>query len=147
MLFLTILLVAILYMATTAVTQNDKYLLSFLVLIFLAADINLHDPELTLILYIVLGAIAFCKMVIDFSFTSRIKNIMSLFIFSIGLFAVSNALLINDKVIMWVSYGENITTIVVVIWILTLLDFIQIKYIRHFIFVNFLQKHKDKKDE
>ena len=127
MLFLIILLFAIIYMATTAVNQNDK--------------------EITLILYIVLGAIAFCKMVIDFSFTSRIKNIMSLFIFSIGLFAVSNALLINDKVIMWVSYGENITTIVVVIWILTLLDFIQIKYIRHFIFVNLLQKHKDKKNE
>ena len=140
MLFLVILLFAILYMATTAVNQNDKYLLSFLVLIFLAADINLHDPELTLIIFIVFGAVAFVRLLIDFSFISLAKNILSFFFFSLGLFAISNALMIKDKMMLWSQVGEIFTTFVVIFWILALLNFIQIKYIKHFIFCNFFQK-------
>lgn len=140
MLFLSILLVAILYMATTAVTQNDKYLLSFLVLIFLAADINLHDPELTLLLFIVLGAVGFVRILIDFAFISLAKNILSFFFFSLGLFAITNALMIEDKMMLWATVGEKFNTFVMVFWLLALLDFIQIKYIKHFIFCRFFQK-------
>ena len=140
MLFLTILLVAILYMATTAVTQNDKYLLSFCVLIFLAADINLHDPELTLLLFVVLGTVGFVRLLINFSFISLAKNILSFFFFSLGLFAISNALMIKDKMMLWSQVGEIFTTFVVIVWILALLDFIQIRYIKHFIFCRFFQK-------
>ena len=140
MLFLTILLFAILYMATTAVNQNDKYLLSFLVLIFLAADINLHEPELTLLIFIVLGTVGFVRLLIDFSFISLAKNILSFFFFSLGLFAISNALMIKDKIFMWSQVGEKLTTFVVIFWLLSLLDCIQIKYIKHFIFCRFLQK-------
>ena len=145
MLFLVILLFAILYMATTAVNQNDKYLLSFLVLIFLAADINLHDPELTLLIFVVLGAVGFVRLLIDFSFTSLAKNILSFFFFSLGLFAISNAFMIKDKMMLWSQVGEIFTTFVVIFWILALLDFIQIKYIKHFIFCRFLQTD-DRKD-
>lgn len=147
MLFLVILLFAILYMATTAVNQNDKYLLSFLVLIFLAADINLHDPELTLIIFIVLGAVAFVRLLIDFSFISLAKNILSFFFFSLGLFAISNALMIKDKMMLWSQVGEIFTTFVVIFWILALLNFIQIKYIKHFIFCRFFQKDDRKNNK
>lgn len=140
MLFLVILLFAILYMATTAITQNDKYLLSFCVLIFLAADINLHDPELTLLLFVALGAVGFVRLLIDFSFISLAKNLLSFFFFSVGLFAISNALMIEDKMLLWSKVGEIFTTFVVIFWILALLDFIQIKYIKHFIFCRFFQK-------
>ena len=140
MFFLVILLFAILYMATTAVTQNDKYLLSSLVLIFLAGDINLHDPELTLLIFVVLGAVGFVRLLIDFSFISLAKNLLSFFFFSLGLFAISNALMIKDKMLLWSQVGEIFTTFVVIFWILALLDFIQIKYIKHFIFCNFFQK-------
>ena len=145
MLFLVILLFAILYMATTAVTQNDKYLLSFCVLIFLAADIYLHDPELTLLIFVALGAVGFVRLLIDFSFISLAKNLLSFFFFSVGLFAISNALMIEDKMLLWSKVGEIFTTFVVIFWILALLDFIQIKYIKHFIFCRFLQKD-DRKD-
>lgn len=140
MLFLVILLFAILYMATTAVNQNDKYLLSFLVLIFLAADINLHEPELTLLIFVVLGAVGFVRLLIDFSFISLAKNILSFFFFSLCLFAISNALMIEDKMLLWSQVGEKLTTFVVIFWLLSLLDCIQIKYIKHFIFCRFLQK-------
>ena len=105
MLFLIILLFAILYMATTAITQNDKYLFSLLVLLFIAADINLHEPELTLLIFIVLGAVGFVRLLIDFSFISLAKNILSFFFFSLGLFAISNALMIKDKIFMWSQVG------------------------------------------
>lgn len=147
MLFLSILLVAILYMATTAITQNDKYLLSFLVLIFLAADINLHDPELTLLIFVALGAIGFVRLLIDFSFISLAKNILSFFFFSLGLFAISNALMIKDKIFMWSQVGEKLTTFVVIFWLLSLLDCIQIKYIKHFIFCRFFQKDDRKNNK
>ena len=158
MLFLVILLFAILYMATTAVNQNDKYLLSFLVLVFLAADINLHDPELTLIIFIVFGAVAFVRLLIDFSFISLVKNILmtrqmmsrffvSFFFFSLGLFAISNALMIKDKMMLWSQVGEIFTTFVVIFWILALLNFIQIKYIKHFIFCRFFQKDDRKNNK
>ncbi len=140
MLFLIILLFAILYMATTAITQNDKYLFSLLVLLFIAADINLHEPELTLLIFIVLGTVGFVRLLIDFSFISLAKNILSFFFFSLGLFAISNALMIKDKIFMWSQVGEKLTTFVVIFWLLSLLDCIQIKYIKHFIFCRFLQK-------
>ena len=140
MLFLVILLFAILYMATTAVTQNDKFILSFLVLIFLSADINLHEPELTLLIFIVLGAVGFVRLLIDFALISLAKNILSFFFFSLGLFAISNALMIKDKIFLWSQVGEKLTTFVVIFWLLSLLDCIQIKYIKHFIFCRFLQK-------
>ena len=144
MLFLVILLFAILYMATTAVTQNDKFILSFLVLIFLSADINLHEPELTLLIFIVLGAVGFVRLLIDFAFNSLAKNILSFFFFSLGLFAISNALIIKDKIFLWSQVGEKLTTFVVIFWLLSLLDCIQIKYIKHFIFCRFLQKDEKK---
>ena len=140
MLFLIILLFAILYMATTAITQNDKYLFSLLVLLFIAADINLHEPELTLLIFIVLGTVGFVRLLIDFSFISLAKNILSFFFFSLGLFAISNALMIKDKIFMWSQVGEKLTTFVVIFWLLSLLDCIKIKYIKHFIFCRFLQK-------
>ena len=140
MLFLIILLFAILYMATTAITQNDKYLFSLLVLLFISADINLHEPELTLLIFIVLGTVGFVRLLIDFSFISLAKNILSFFFFSLGLFAISNALMIKDKIFMWSQVGEKLTTFVVIFWLLSLLDCIQIKYIKHFIFCRFLQK-------
>lgn len=140
MIFLLILLFAILYMATTAITQNDKYLFSLLVLLFIAADINLHEPELTLLIFIVLGTVGFVRLLIDFSFISLAKNILSFFFFSLGLFAISNALMIKDKIFMWSQVGEKLTTFVVIFWLLSLLDCIQIKYIKHFIFCRFLQK-------
>ena len=147
MLFLIILLFAILYMATTAITQNDKYLFSLLVLLFIAADINLHEPELTLLIFIVLGTVGFVRLLIDFSFISLAKNILSFFFFSLGLFAISNALMIKDKIFMWSQVGEKLTTFVVIFWLLSLLDCIQIKYIKHFIFCRFLQKDDKKKTE
>lgn len=140
MLFLIILLFAIIYMATTAVNQNDKYLLSFLVLIFLAADINLHDPELTLLLFVVLGTVGFVRLLIDFAFISFAKNLLSFLFFSLGLFAISNAIMIEDKMLLWSQVGKKLTTFVVIFWLLALLDFIQIKYIKHFIFCRFFQK-------
>lgn len=147
MLFLIILLFAILYMATTAITQNDKYLFSLLVLLFIAADINLHEPELTLLIFIVLGTVGFVRLLIDFSFISLAKNILSFFFFSLGLFAISNALMIKDKIFMWSQVGEKLTTFVVIFWLLSLLDFIQIKYIKHFIFCRFLQKDEKTDDK
>ena len=147
MLFLIILLFAILYMATTAITQNDKYLFSLLVLLFIAADINLHEPELTLLIFIVLGAVGFARLLIDFSFISLAKNILSFFFFSLGLFAISNALMIKDKIFMWSQVGEKLTTFVVIFWLLSLLDCIQIKYIKHFIFCRFLQKDEKTDDK
>lgn len=147
MLFLIILLFAILYMATTAITQNDKYLFSLLVLLFIAADINLHEPELTLLIFIVLGTVGFVRLLIDFSFISLAKNILSFFFFSLGLFAISNALMIKDKIFMWSQVGEKLTTFVVIFWLLSLLDCIQIKYIKHFIFCCFLQKDEKTDDK
>ncbi len=147
MLFLIILLFAILYMATTAITQNDKYLFSLLVLLFIAADINLHEPELTLLIFIVLGTVGFVRLLIDFSFISLAKNILSFFFFSLGLFAISNALMIKDKIFMWSQVGEKLTTFVVIFWLLSLLDCIQIKYIKHFIFCRFLQKDEKTDDK
>ena len=147
MLFLIILLFAILYMATTAITQNDKYLFSLLVLLFIAADINLHEPELTLLIFIVLGTVGFVRLLIDFSFISLVKNILSFFFFSLGLFAISNALMIKDKIFMWSQVGEKLTTFVVIFWLLSLLDCIQIKYIKHFIFCRFLQKDEKTDDK
>ncbi len=147
MLFLIILLFAIIYMATTAVNQNDKYLLSFLVLIFLAADINLHDPELTLLLFVVLGTVGFVRLLIDFAFISLAKNLLSFFFFSLGLFAISNTLMIEDKMLLWSQLGEKLTTFVVIFWLLSLLDCIQIKYIKHFIFCRFLQKDEKTDDK
>ena len=147
MLFLIILLFLILYMATTAITQNDKYLFSLLVLLFIAADINLHEPELTLLIFIVLGAVGFVRLLIDFSFISLAKNILSFFFFSLGLFAISNALMIKDKIFMWSQVGEKLTTFVVIFWLLSLLDCIQIKYIKHFIFCRFLQKDEKTDDK
>ena len=147
MLFLIILLFAILYMATTAITQNDNYLFSLLVLLFIAADINLHEPELTLLIFIVLGTVGFVRLLIDFSFISLAKNILSFFFFSLGLFAISNALMIKDKIFMWSQVGEKLTTFVVIFWLLSLLDCIQIKYIKHFIFCRFLQKDEKTDDK
>ena len=147
MLFLIILLFAILYMATTAITQNDKYLFSLLVLLFIAADINLHEPELTLLIFIVLGTVGFVRLLIDFSFISLAKNILSFFFFSLGLFAISNALMIKDKISPWSQVGEKLTTFVVIFWLLSLLDCIQIKYIKHFIFCRFLQKDEKTDDK
>ena len=147
MLFLIILLFAILYMATTAITQNDKYLFSLLVLLFIAADINLHEPELTLLIFIVLGTVGFVRLLIDFSFISLAKNILSFFFFSLGLFAISNALMIKDKIFMWSQVGEKLTTFVVIFWLLSLLDCIQIKYIKHFICCRFLQKDEKTDDK
>ena len=147
MLFLIILLFAILYMATTAITQNDKYLFSLLVLLFIAADINLHEPELTLLIFIVLGTVGFVRLLIDFSFISLAKNILSFFFFSLGLFAISNALMIKDKMMLWSKFGEIFTTFVVIFWILAILDFIQIKYIKHFIFCRFFQKDERKNNK
>ncbi len=147
MLFLIILLFAILYMATTAITQNDKYLFSLLVLLFIAADINLHEPELTLLIFIVLGTVGFVRLLIDFSFISLAKNILSFFFFSLGLFAISNALMIKDKIFMWSQVGEKLTTFVVIFWLLSLLDCIQIKYIKHFIFCRFFQKDERKNNK
>ena len=140
MLFLVILLFAILYMATTAITQNDKYLFSLLVLLFIAADINLHEPELTLLIFVVLGAVGFVRLLIDFAFISLAKNLLSFFFFSLGLFAISNAMMIKDKMLLWSQVGEKLTTFVVIFWLLSLLDCIQIKYIKHFIFCRFFQK-------
>lgn len=147
MIFLLILLFAILYMATTAITQNDKYLFSFLVLLFVAADINLHEPELTLLIFVVLGAVGFVRLLIDFSFISLAKNLLSFFFFSLGLFAISNALMIKDKIFLWSQVGEKLTTFVVIFWLLSLLDCIQIKYIKHFIFCRFFQKDERKNNK
>ena len=147
MIFLLILLFAILYMATTAISQYDKYLFSFLVLLFVAADINLHEPELTLLIFVVLGAVGFVRLLIDFSFISLAKNLLSFFFFSLGLFAISNALMIKDKIFLWSQVGEKLTTFVVIFWLLSLLDCIQIKYIKHFIFCRFLQKDENTDDK
>ena len=132
MLFLFILLFAIFYMATTTVTQSGKYSFSLLVLLFLVADLNLHDPEITLIMYVILGAIGFGKLLIDF--------------LSSALFSISNALMMKDKAAVWISIGGNFTTLVLILWLLNLFDLIQIKYVRHFFFVHFIQKHKEEKE-
>ena len=71
-----VVLFFILYMATTAVTQNEKYFFSFCVLVFWAADLNLHDPELSFLLFIALGAISLVKLIIDIAFTSIKKNLI-----------------------------------------------------------------------
>jgi len=146
MLFLFILLFAIFYMATTTVTQSGKYSFSLLVLLFLVADLNLHDPEITLIMYVILGAIWFGKLLIDFSFISLPKNVMSFFFLSSALFSISNALMMKDKAAVWISIGGNFTTLVLILWLLNLFDLIQIKYVRHFFFVHFIQKHKEEKE-
>lgn len=145
MLFLFILLVSIFYMATTTTTQSGKYVFSLLVLLFLVADLNLHDPEITLIIYVVLGTIGFGKLLIDFSFISLPKNVISCFFFSLALFSVSNALMMKDKSAVWISTGGNFTTLVLIFWLLNLFDLIQISYLRHFFFVHFIQKRKENK--
>lgn len=142
-LFLSILLAAIFYMATTTVTQSGKYSFSLLVLLFLVADLNLHDPEITLIMYVILGAIGFGKLLIDFSFISLPKNVMSFFFLSSALFSISNALMMKDKAAVWISIGGSFTTLVLILWLLNLFDLIQIKYVRHFFFVHFIQKRKE----
>ncbi len=147
MLFLFILLFAIFYMATTTTSQSGKYLFSLLVLLFLAADLNLHDPEITLIMYVVLGAIGFGKSLIDFSFISLPKNVMSLFFLSLALFSISNALMMKDKAAVWISTGGKFTTLVLIFWLLNLFDLIQISYLRHFFFVHFIQKRKENKQK
>lgn len=145
MLFLFILLVAIFYMATTTTTQSGKYSFSLLVLLFLVADLNLHDPEITLIMYVVLGTIGFGKLLIDFSFISLPKNVMSFFFLSLALFSISNAIMMKDKAAVWISTGSKFTTLVLIFWLLNLFDLIQISYLRHFFFVHFIQKHKEEK--
>lgn len=144
-LFLYILLVAIFYMATTTTTQSGKYVFSLLVLLFLVADLNLHDPEITLIMYVILGAIGFGKLLIDFSFVSLPKNVISCFFFSLALFSISNAIMMKDKAAVWISTGGNFTTLVLIFWLLNLFDLIQISYLRHFFFVHFIQKRKEEK--
>ena len=144
-LFLYILLVAIFYMATTTTTQSGKYVFSLLVLLFLVADLNLHDPEITLIMYVILGAIGFGKLLIDFSFVSLPKNVISCFFFSLALFSISNAIMMKDKAAVWISTGGNFTTLVLIFWLLNLFDLFQISYLRHFFFVHFIQKRKEEK--
>ena len=143
--FLFILLFAIFYMATTTTTQSGKYGFSFLVLLFLAADLNLHDPEITLIIYVILGTVGFGKLLIDFSFISLPKNVMSFFFLSLALFSISNAIMMKDKAAVWISTGGKFTTLVLIFWLLNLFDLIQISYLRHFFFVHFIQKHKEEK--
>lgn len=145
MLFLFILLIAIFYMATTTVSPSGKYSFSLLVLLFLVADLNLHDPEITLIMYVVLGTIGFGKLLIDFSFISLPKNVISCFFFSLALFSVSNALMMKDKAAVWISTGGKFTTLVLIFWLLNLFDLIQISYLRHFFFVHFIQKRQEEK--
>ena len=145
MLFLFILLVSIFYMATTTTTQSGKYGFSFLVLLFLAADLNLHDPEITLIIYVILGTVGFGKLLIDFSFISLPKNVMSFFFLSLALFSISNAIMMKDKAAVWISTGGKFTTLVLIFWLLNLFDLIQISYLRHFFFVHFIQKRKENK--
>ena len=140
--FLFILLFAIFYMATTTTTQSGKYGFSFLVLLFLAADLNLHDPEITLIIYVILGTVGFG---IDFSFISLPKNVMSFFFLSLALFSISNAIMMKDKAAVWISTGGKFTTLVLIFWLLNLFDLIQISYLRHFFFVHFIQKRKENK--
>ena len=94
-----------------------------------------------------LGTVGFVRLLIDFSFISLAKNILSFFFFSLGLFAISNALMIKDKIFMWSQVGEKLTTFVVIFWLLSLLDCIQIKYIKHFIFCRFLQKDEKTDDK
>lgn len=145
MLFLFILLVAIFYMATTTTTQSGKYSFSLLVLLFLVADLNLHDPEITLIIYVILGTVGFGKLLIDFSFISLPKNVMSFFFLSLALFSISNAIMMKDKAAVWISIGGKFTTLVLIFWLLNLFDLIQISYLRHFFFVHFIQKRKENK--
>lgn len=145
MLFLFILLVAIFYMATTTTTQSGKYSFSLLVLLFLVADLNLHDPEITLIMYVVLGTIGFGKLLIDFSFISLPKNVMSFFFLSLALFSISNAIMMKDKAAVWISTGGKFTTLVLIFWLLNLFDLIQISYLKHFFFVHFIQKRNEEK--
>ena len=142
---LMVVLFFILYMATTAVTQNEKYLFSFFVLVFWAADLNLHDPELSFLLFIALGAISLVKLIIDIAFTSIEKKLVAWFFFSLGLFIITNLLMIKDKALVWVNIGSPFLNIVVLLWILNLFDLIQISYLRHFFFVHFIQKHKEEK--
>ena len=145
MLFLFILLVAIFYMATTTTTQSGKYSFSLLVLLFLVADLNLHDPEITLIIYVILGTVGFGKLLIDFSFISLPKNVMSFFFLSLALFSINNAIMMKDKAAVWISTGGKFTTLVLIFWLLNLFDLIQISYLRHFFFVHFIQKRKENK--
>ena len=145
MLFLFILLFAIFYMATTTTTQSGKYSFSLLVLLFLVADLNLHDPEITLIIYVILGTVGFGKLLIDFSFISLPKNVMSFFFLSLALFSISNAIMMKDKAAVWISTGGKFTTLVLIFWLLNLFDLIQISYLRHFFFVHFIQKRKENK--
>lgn len=145
MYILFILLFAIFYMATTTTTQSGKYGFSFLVLLFLAADLNLHDPEITLIIYVILGTVGFGKLLIDFSFISLPKNVMSFFFLSLALFSISNAIMMKDKAAVWISTGGKFTTLVLIFWLLNLFDLIQISYLRHFFFVHFIQKRKENK--
>ncbi len=141
----TVVLFFILYLATTAVTQNEKYFLSFFVLVFWAADLNLHDPELSFLLFIALGAISLVKLIIDIAFTSMEKNLIACFFFSLGLFIITNLLMIKDKVIVWLDIGNQSLSIVILFWVLNLFDLIQIRYIRHFFFVHFIQKRNEEK--
>jgi hypothetical protein len=140
-----VVLFFILYMATTAVTQNEKYFFSFFVLVFWAADLNLHDPELSFLLFIALGAISLVKLIIDIAFTSMKKNLIACFFFSLGLFTITNLLMIKEKVALWVDIGSPLLSIVILFWILNLFDLIQIRYISHFFFVHFIQKRKENK--
>lgn len=142
---LTVVLFFISYLATTAVTQNEKYFFSFFVLVFWAADLNLHDPELSFLFFIALGAISLVKLIIDIAFTSMEKNLIACFFFSLGLFTITNLLMIKEKAATWVAIGNSFMSFVILFWVLNLFDLIQIRYIRHFFFVHFIQKRKEKK--
>jgi len=107
--------------------------------------LNLHDPEITLIIYVILGTVGFGKLLIDFSFISLPKNVMSFFFLSLALFSISNAIMMKDKAAVWISTGGKFTTLVLIFWLLNLFDLIQISYLRHFFFVHFIQKRKENK--
>lgn len=142
---LMVVLFFILYLAATTVTQNGKYLFSFFVLMFWATDLNLHDPELSFLLFIVLGAISLVKLIIDIAFTSTEKNLIACFFFSLGLFTITNLLMIKEKAAIWVNIGNSFMSFVILFWILNLFDLIQISYLRHFFFVHFIQKRQEEK--
>ena len=143
---LTVVLFFISYLATTTVTQNGKYLFSFFVLIFWATDLNLHDPELSFFFFIALGAISLVKLILDIAFTTMEKNLIAWLFFSLGLFTITNLLMIKEKSAVWIDIGSPLLSIVILFWVLNLFDLIQIRYISHFFFVHFIQKHKQEKE-
>ena len=94
---------------------------------------------------IVLGAISLVKLIIDIAFTSTEKNLIACFFFSLGLFTITNLLMIKEKAAIWVDIGNSFMSFVILFWILNLFDLIQISYLRHFFFVHFIQKRQEEK--